>query len=91
MDYKKRGGEVPLANTVSIRRYEGLKHSGDEADARYLAHLQRLGVLPTETILPPGQRAIRDLARKRMPLVRKHTAPFWSLKTSWRVRAGADQ
>ncbi len=46
------GFEVHLANTVAIKKYEGLKHSGDENDARYLAHLLRLGILPTGTILP---------------------------------------
>lgn len=50
-----------LANTTAIKKYDGLKHSGDEADARYLAHLlRRLGILPTGTILPPEQRAVRD-------------------------------
>lgn len=67
------GYVVHLANTVAIKKYEGLKHSGDETDARYLAHLLRLGILPTGTILPPEQRAIRDLARKRMQLVRSRT------------------
>jgi transposase len=67
------GFEVRLANTVAIKKYEGLKHSGDEADARYLAHLLRLGILPTGTILPPEQRAMRDLARKRLQRVRSRT------------------
>lgn len=64
---------VHLANTTAIKRYDGLKHSGDESDARYLAHLLRLGILPTGTILPPEQRTVRDLARKRMQLVRSRT------------------
>jgi len=68
------GFKVHLANTTAIKKYEGLKHSGDEVDARYLAHLLRLGILPTGTILPPEQRAVRDLARKRMQLVRSRTA-----------------
>ncbi|MGO9445249.1 MAG: IS110 family transposase [Thiobacillaceae bacterium] len=68
------GYQVHLANTSAIKKYEGLKHSGDEADARYLAHLLRLGILPTGTILPPEQRAVRDLARKRMQLVRSRTS-----------------
>jgi transposase len=71
---QEAGFEVHLANTVAIKKYEGLKHSGDESDARYLAHLLRLGILPTGTILPPEQRAVRDLARKRMQLVRSRTA-----------------
>jgi transposase len=68
------GFKVHLAHTTAIKKYDGLKHSGDEADARYLAHLLRLGILPGGTILPPEQRAVRDLARKRMQLVRRRTA-----------------
>ena len=67
------GYEVKLANPSAIKKYEGLKHSGDEAHARYLAHLLRLGILPTGSILPPELRATRDLARKRMQLVRSRT------------------
>lgn len=68
------GFEVKLAHTGAVRQYDGLKHSGDEADARHLAHLLRLGILPTGTILPPEHRAMRDLARKRMQLVRSRTS-----------------
>lgn len=67
------GYEVKLANPSAIKKYDGLKHSGDEADARYLAHLLRLGILPTGAILPKEMRATRDLARKRMQLVRSRT------------------
>lgn len=68
------GFQVHLANTSAIKQYEGLKHSGDEIDARHLAHLLRLGILPTGTILPREHRAVRDLARKRMQLVQSCTA-----------------
>src|SRR5258706_8839115 len=68
------GFQVHLANTSAIKQYEGLKHSGDEADAQHLAHLLRLGILPTGTILPREHRAVRDLARKRMQLVQSCTA-----------------
>jgi transposase len=71
---QEEGFVVKLANTGAIKKYDGLKHSGDEADARHLAHLLRLGILPTGTILPPAQRAVRDLARKRMQLVRSRTS-----------------
>lgn len=67
------GFTVHLGNTAAIKKYDGLRHSGDESDARYLAHLLRLGILPTGTILPPEARAVRDLARKRMQLVRSRT------------------
>jgi transposase len=67
------GFTVHLANTTALQKYDARKHSGDEADARYLAHLLRLGILPTGTILAPEQRAVHDLARKRIQLVRSRT------------------
>jgi transposase len=63
-----------LANTTAIKKYEGLKYSGDFADAAYLAQLLRLGLLPEGYIYPRAERAARDLARKRMQLVRCCTA-----------------
>ncbi len=77
---QEAGFQVHLANTTAIKKYDGLKHSGDETDARYLAHLLRLGILPTGTILPPKQRAVRDLARKRMQLVRSRTNHILSVE-----------
>jgi len=67
------GYRVHLANTTAIKHYEGLKHSGDEADAAHLAHLLRLGILRTAHIYPREQRGARDLARKRMQLTRSRT------------------
>ncbi|WP_232490632.1 IS110 family transposase [Burkholderia ubonensis] len=69
-----------LANTTAIKKYEGLKHCGDETDARYLAHLLRLGILPTGTILPPEARSVRDLARKRMQLVQNRTTHILAIE-----------
>ena len=77
---QEAGFVVKLANTGALKKYDGLKHSGDEADARYLAHLLRLGILPTGTILPPEHRAIRDLARKRMQLVRSRTSHILAIE-----------
>lgn len=70
---QEAGFKVHLANTTAIKQDEGLKHRGDHADARYLAHLLRLGILPTGTILPKEERAVRDVARQRMQLVRSRT------------------
>src|SRR6266704_1439508 len=63
------GYRVHLANTTAIKKYEGLKYSGDFADAAYLAQLLRLGLLPEGYIYPRGERAGRDVGRKRMQLV----------------------
>lgn len=83
------GFTVHLANTTAIKKYDGLKHSGDEADARYLAHLLRLGVLRTGTILPKDLRALRDLARKRMQLVRNRTAQILAVENIMARERGA--
>jgi transposase len=74
------GYSVKLANTVAMRRYDGLKHSDDEDDAAHLAHLLRLGILPTGYIHPPAERALRDLARKRSQLVRTRTQQVLSVE-----------
>ena len=86
---QEAGYRVHLANTVAIKKYEGLKHSGDETDARYLAHLLRLGILPTGTILPKEQRAVRDLARKRMQLVRSRTTHILAIENITARQFGA--
>lgn len=83
------GFTVHLANTAAIKKYDGLKHSGDDSDARYLAHLLRLGILPTGTILPPELRAVRDLARKRMQLVRSRTTHILAVENITARQHGA--
>jgi transposase len=74
------GYNVKLVNTAAVKQYEGMKHKDDEDDARHLAHLLRLGLLPTGYIYPKGERAVRDLLRKRSHLVRGRTAQILSLK-----------
>jgi transposase len=86
---KDAGFTVHLAHTTAIKKYAGLKHSGDEADARHLAHLLRLGILPTGTILPPEHRAVRDLARKRMQLVRSRTTHILAVENITARQYGA--
>lgn len=75
------GFDVKLANTAAITQYDGLKYSGDEHDARHLAHLLRLGLLRFGYIFPPELRAVRDLARKRLQLVRTRTLHVLALET----------
>ena len=83
------GYRVHLANTTAIKRYEGLKHSGDETDAAYLAQLLRLGILPTGYICPPQERAVRDLARKRLQLVRTRNAQVLAVENIVARHTGA--
>ena len=68
------GYPLHLVNTAAVKQYEGLKHTDDEDDAFWLAHLLRLDILPTGYIYPKEQRAIRDLLRKRCRLVQQRTA-----------------
>src|SRR4029450_9118509 len=74
------GYRVHLANPAAIQQYNGLKYSDDHSDARWLAHLLRLGVLPTGYIYPKAERAVRDLLRKRAHLVRQHTSNVLSVQ-----------
>jgi transposase len=65
---------VHLANTAAIVQYSGLKYSDDDSDARWLARLLRLGLLPEGYIYPKEERPVRDLLRRRSRLVQQHTA-----------------
>lgn len=69
-----------LANPAAIQKYKGLKHSDDNHDAFWLAHLLRLGILPTGYIYPKESRPIRDLLRKRGHLVQLRTSLINSLQ-----------
>lgn len=75
------GYPVHLANPSAIKKYEGLKYSGDYSDAAYLAQLLRLGLLPEGYIYPREGRAARDLARKRMQLVRCRTLQILAIES----------
>lgn len=83
------GYDVWLANTVAMKRYDGLKHSGDETDAAHLAHMLRLGILPTGYIHPPAERTLRDLARKRIQLVRSRTQHVLAVENILARQTGA--
>jgi transposase len=83
------GHAAKLANPAAIKKYAGLKHSGDETDARHLAQLLRLGILPTGAILPKELRATRDPARKRMQLVRHRTMHILSVENITARQFGA--
>src|SRR6202521_5318374 len=83
------GYRLHLAHPSAIKKYEGLKYSGDFADAAYLAHLLRLGLLAQGYIYPREERAARDLARKRLQLVRYRTAQILSIEGILARQTGA--
>ncbi len=77
----EQGYPVHLANTLAIQQYNGIKYTNDATDARYLAHLLRLNILPTGYIYPKATRHIRDVLRRRLLLVKQRTAQHLSLQS----------
>ena len=84
----EQGHRIHLANTAAIQQYEGLKYTDDPSDARWLAHLLRLGVLPQGHIYPKQQRPVRDLLRKRGQMVRQRTANLLSIQNLFSRNTG---
>jgi len=82
------GYKLHLVNTNASKQYDGLKYSDDEDDARWLAHLLRLGILPEGYIYPKEDRGVRDLLRKRAQLVRHQTAHLLSLQNLFSRNTG---
>lgn len=79
------GYPMRLVNTTAVQQYAGLKYTDDRYDAYWLAHLMRWGILPTGYIYPKEQRGIRDLLRRRMPLVQAASKQIISLQSQiWR-------
>jgi transposase len=77
---REAGYPVHLANTAAIQQYSGLKYTDDRSDARWLAHLLRLKLLPEGYIYPKAERAVRDLLRKRSQLVRQKVTHILSIQ-----------
>jgi transposase len=78
---QEHGYKVHLANPSAIKQYEGLKHTDDVWDSFWLAHMQRLNILPEGYIYPKQQRPVRDLLRRRLLFVRHRTAHILSLQS----------
>ena len=70
-----------LANPAAMKQYEGIKHTDDQHDAFFLAQMLILGILPQGYIYPKEDRPVRDLARKRLFLVRHKTSHILSLQS----------
>lgn len=79
------GFDMCLVNPAAVKQYEGLKRTGDEYDAYWLAHLMRLDILPTGYIYPKETRPLRDLLRRRTQLVKHCTTHVLSIQNQvWR-------
>lgn len=72
--------KVHLANTAAIQQYSGVKYTDDNSDARWLADMLRLNILPEGYIYPKDQRTARDLMRKRMQMVQQSTLNLQSIQ-----------
>jgi transposase len=82
------GYKVHLTNTWAAKQYEGLKYADDRHDARWLAHLLWLGILPEGYIYPKEERDVRDLLRRRTFLVHKRTSIILAMKGAFACRTG---
>jgi len=82
------GFPARLVNTSAVKQYEGLKHTDDKHDARWLAHLQALGILPEGYIYPKEDRPVRDLLRRRMYMIQKRTAMLLAIRGAFECRTG---
>ena len=84
------GYRVHLANTAAIVQYEGLKYADDDTDARWLAKLLRLGLLPEGYISTPGKSARCAICCAGAAGWCSSTpVTFTRSRTSWRATAGA--
>mgnify|MGYP001582033354 FL=1 len=75
------GYDVRLVNTTKASKYSDMKYTDDRHDARWLAHLLSLGILPEGYIMPREERGLRDLLRRRSFLVQKRTSVLLAIKT----------
>jgi len=76
------GYKVHLTNTSAAQQYKGLKHTDDRHDARWLAHMLALGILPEGHICERGDRLVRDLLRRRALLVKTRTSLLLCLRSN---------
>jgi transposase len=82
------GYRLHLANTCKMKQYDGMKYKDDRHDARWLARLLALGILPVGHIYPQEERPLRDLLRRRSFLVKKRSSMLISMRGAFECRTG---
>jgi transposase len=85
---KEAGYDVRLVNTTKASKYTDMKYTDDKHDARWIARLLALGILPEGYIVPPEDRGVRDLLRRRSFFVQKRTAFLVSQRTLFERSTG---
>jgi hypothetical protein len=68
------GYRVHLANPAAMQQCQGIKHTGDEHDTRWLAHLLRLEILP-EGYIYPRQAPAHATGGQPQPAAAGHADP----------------
>jgi len=85
----ENGYKLHLSNPGANEQYSGKKNINDKNDARWLADLLRLNILKEGYVMDAKRRAIRDLCRKRMQLVRMRTSNILSIRNLFSRNLGA--
>jgi transposase len=83
------GWEVQIADARKVKAVAPLACKTDKADARVLAELCRRGLVPALWVPTLEERALRELLRRRMHLVRLRTSAMnrtFGLLTQWGLR-----
>lgn len=77
---EEAGYEFQLAHPLMVKAIAYAKVKTDKADARTIAGLLRLGMLPRAYNYPKALRALRDLSRKRSMLVEERALHYRDLQ-----------
>ena len=85
------GWQIEIANARKVKAIAPLACKTDRVDARVLAELARRDLVPALWVPSVDERALRELLRRRMHLVRLRTSAMnrtFGLLTQWGLRTG---
>jgi len=85
------GWRIDIANARKVKAIAPLACKTDRVDARVLAELARRDLVPALWVPSVDERALRELLRRRMHLVRLRTSAMnrtFGLLTQWGLRTG---
>jgi transposase len=85
---QEAGYNVKLVNPEAMEQYSGLKAADDNTDAFFIADQYRLGLLRCGYIYPKGERAVRDVLRRRMFFTGQRTAQILSFQSLYSRQTG---
>jgi transposase len=85
---KESDYNVRLMNPSKASNLKELKHTGDRHDAGWIATMQVLGIMPEGYIMPPEERCLRDLLRRRSFMVKERGRILKSMQNVFARSAG---